>query len=78
MPGLSAAVAAIVAVAAQRARAVGTYDALREAVEAALDAAAPPPPDPREIGGELPRIADADPAEEAGRLRALCSRPQPD
>lgn len=78
-PGtLAAAVAAIVAIAAQRARAGGTLDALREAVEAALDAATPAPPEPRDgEATDLPRIADADPVQEERRLRALFARMQP-
>jgi hypothetical protein len=77
-PSLAAAVAAIVGVAAQRARAAGTLDALREAIEAALDAATPAQPDPREAdAAELPRIGDADETEEVARLRALFGRMQP-
>ena len=77
-PSLVAAVAAIVAVAAQRARATGSLDALRDAVEAALEGAATPPPDPREAeAADLPRIADADPTQEERRLRALFGRMQP-
>ncbi|WP_372622309.1 hypothetical protein [Falsiroseomonas sp.] len=76
--GLVAAVAGIVAVAAERARAAGDLGALREAIERALDAAAPPAGDPREPGAtDLPRITDADPALEQTRLRALLARPQP-
>jgi hypothetical protein len=77
-PSLAAAVAAIVSVAAQRARSTGTLDALREAVEAALDGATPGQADPREADtADLPRIADADPLQEALHLRALFSRMQP-
>ena len=75
---LVATVAAIVAIAAQRARANGTVDALRDAVEAALDAVAPPARDPRDAAtGALPRIADADPALEQARLRGLLGRMPP-
>lgn len=77
-PSLVAAVAAIVAVAAQRARATGSLDALRDAVEAALDGTAAAPPDPRETDtADPPRIADADPTQEERRLRALFGRMQP-
>lgn len=75
---LVATVAAIVAIAAQRARASGTVDALRDAVEAALDSVAGPARDPRDAGrGALPRIADADPALEETRLRGLIARMPP-
>jgi hypothetical protein len=74
-PSLAAAVAAIVSVAAQRARSNGTLDALRDAVEAALDGATPGQSDPREgETSDLPRIADADPLQEERQLRALLSR----
>ncbi|HEV7263711.1 MAG TPA: hypothetical protein VGN83_02155 [Falsiroseomonas sp.] len=76
--GLVSAVAGIVAVAAERARAAGDFGALRDAIERALDAAAPPAGDPREPHAtDLPRITDADPAQEQVRLRALLARPQP-
>lgn len=72
---LVGAVAAIVAVAAERARVNGELGTLRDALERVLDAAAPPPPDPRDAAGpELPPIADIDAAQEAARLRALMIR----
>lgn len=75
---LIAAVAAIVALAAERARAAGDLGALREAIERALDSATPGSDDPRDDpGAELPRIADADPRLEESRLRALLARLQP-
>jgi hypothetical protein len=74
-PPLVAAVAAIVALAAERARRGGELGALRDAVEAALAAAAGPHADPREEDApDLPCIADADPAREAAALRALMAR----
>lgn len=76
--GLVAAVAGIVAIAAERARAAGDLGALRDAIERVLDGTAPPAADPREPGGaDLPRIADADVALEEPRLRALLARLQP-
>ncbi len=73
-PGLVAAVAGIVAIAAEKARAAGDLGALRDAIEAALGPANDSA-DPRETGRpDLPRIADADPAEEAARLAALAAR----
>lgn len=75
---LVATVAAIVVIAAQRARASGTVDALRDAVEAALDTVAPPVRDPRDATtAALPRIVDADPALEQARLRGLLGRMPP-
>jgi hypothetical protein len=74
-PALAAAVAAIVAVAAERARAAGDLGALRDAIESALDAIAPPGGDPRDAdAADLPRIADMDPAREAAALSALLGR----
>lgn len=54
-PALSVAVAAIVAVAAERARASGTLDLLRAAVAAALEPPGPPPaaPDPGDLEARL-------------------------
>jgi hypothetical protein len=75
--GLVAAVAGIVAVAAERARAAGDLGALRDAIERVLEAAAPPAGDPRECATDLPRISDADPGVEQIRLGALLARPQP-
>lgn len=74
-PALTAAVAAIVAVAAQRARAAGTLDALRDAVAAALDTDAQVAP-PREGAKPERRTAAAARPEET-RLRALFGRPAP-
>jgi hypothetical protein len=75
LPGaLIAAVAAIVGIAAEKARRSGNLGALREAIEAALG---PPPEadDPREADQQdLPRIADLDPVMEAVRLGALAAR----
>ena len=76
-PGLIAAVAAIVAVAAERAQATGDLGALRDALEAALDAAGSPPDLQQEGAAEMPHVADADPAAEAARLRALLARMPP-
>jgi hypothetical protein len=73
-PGLVAAVAGIVGLAAERARASGELVALREAIEAALGPANDAE-DPREALQEgLPPIADADPVREAQRLSALAAR----
>jgi hypothetical protein len=75
---LIAAVAAVVGLAAERARAAGDFAALRDAIERALDAAAPASADPRDgPGTDLPRIVDADPALEESRLRNLLARLQP-
>jgi hypothetical protein len=75
-PGLIAAVAGIVAIAAEKARAAGDLAALRDAIEAALGPANDSA-DPREAGGpDLPCIADADPKVEAARLAALAARGQ--
>ena len=57
-PSLADAVGSIVRIAAQRARASGTLDALRDAVEAALQTA----PQAGEAGAP-PRRADADPSQ---------------
>lgn len=73
-PNLYAAIAGVVAVAAERAVAAGELAALRDAVERALDAAEVAAADPREADmADLPAIADHDGAEEA-RLRALMLR----
>lgn len=71
---LSAAVASIVAIAAQRALAAGELPKFREAIDRALDALTPDAEagDPRDNAmPELPRIADADPAQEVSRLMRL-------
>jgi hypothetical protein len=74
---LISAVAAIVTLAAQRSAAVGEFDALRDAVERALDAATAPQPDPREASSpDLPPIGDADLAAEAEQLLGLSLRQQ--
>jgi hypothetical protein len=75
LPGaLIAAVAAIVGIAAEKARRSGHMGALREAIEAALGPASEVE-DPREKDQQdLPRIADADPVLEAARLGALAAR----
>ncbi len=75
LPGaLIAAVAAIVGIAAEKARRTGHMGALREAIENALGPA-PEADDPRERDQtDLPRIADADPILEAARLGALAAR----
>lgn len=70
-PDLIAAVAGIVAIAADKARVAGDLDALRHAIEAALGPAKDGR-DPRaEKPHDLPRIADADPPLEPTRLAAL-------
>jgi hypothetical protein len=66
-PCLTAAVAAIVAVAAQRARGAGTLDALREAVAMALDTGERPPPS----------RATPEATSDEARLRALFGRVKP-
>jgi hypothetical protein len=77
-PSLVAAVAGIVAIAAERARSAGDLGSLREAIERVLDAAAPPAADPRDQNAaDLPRIVDADPLREEQQLRALLARMQP-
>jgi hypothetical protein len=70
-PSLTGAVAAIVALAAHRARIAGTLDALREAVAAALDSADQAPGCRAEGRGGPQRRAAAEPAPEEARLRAL-------
>lgn len=70
-PELIAAVAGIVAIAAEKARAAGDLDALRHAIEAVLGPANDPGDPREEKPHELPRIADADPLLEAMRLAAL-------
>lgn len=73
-PGLIAAVAGIVAIAAEKARAAGDLSALRDAIEAAIGPANDAE-DPREgCTLDAPCIADADPALEAQRLAALAAR----
>ena len=73
-PNLHAAIAGVVAVAAERAAAAGELAALRDAVERALDAAEVAAADPREADmTALPDIADHDGTEET-RLRALMLR----
>jgi hypothetical protein len=74
---LTAALAGIVVIAAQRALAAGDLPKLREAIDRAFDSVLSEAEarDPREDGmGELPRIADAEPTSEAGRLRHLMRR----
>ncbi len=74
---LTSALAGIVVVAAQRALAAGDLPRLREAIDRAFDSVIgeAEPHDPREENmGELPRIADAEPTSEAGRLRHLMRR----
>ncbi len=74
---LISAVAGIVSLAAQRSAAVGEYEALRDAVERALEAALGPLPDPRDLDApDMPRIADADPVAEAHQLLGLALRQQ--
>lgn len=75
LPGaLIAAVAAIVGIAAEKARRSGHMGALREAIETALGPATEAE-DPREKDQQdLPRIADANPVLEAARLGALAAR----
>jgi hypothetical protein len=76
-PRLVAAVAGIVAIAAERARAAGDLGTLREAIERALDAVALSAADPRDVPpADLPRISDTDAAVEEMRLRALAGRPR--
>jgi hypothetical protein len=70
-PSLTVAVAAIVAVAAQRARGAGMLDALREAVLAALDTADQAAPSPRPAPDAAPPDAAPDAAVEDARFRAL-------
>ena len=71
-PGLVAAVAAIVAIAAERERAAGNLAALRDAVERALDTAAPSAAEPHQPASpELPHIAEAEPLPEEARLRRM-------
>lgn len=67
---LSAAVSAIVAIAAQRARAAGDLSRLRALIERTLDAAEPAADELGE-GTGLPCIADADFGQERQRLSAL-------
>jgi hypothetical protein len=75
---LVAAVAAIVALAAERARAAGELPALLDALDGVL-APANDALDPREaMAADLPCIADADPLAEATRLRALARHRSPD
>ncbi|MGG5811180.1 hypothetical protein [Falsiroseomonas sp. CW058] len=69
---LAAAVAAVVAIAAQRARAAGDLPRLRAVIDRALDAAEPAEEEVADAA--LPCIADADPAEERRRLMALARR----
>jgi|GEM_PF-3734764 len=71
-PPLAAAVAAVVGIAARRARAAGELGILRDAVTAALDAADPPAAEPEDGGPAT--LADADPRLEAFRLRRLARR----
>lgn len=73
---LARAVASIVAVAVQRARQAGEFEALREEVQRALDQPEPDVnADPREAGMEDPPvIADAEPQSEGERLAALMQR----
>jgi hypothetical protein len=70
---LAAAVAAIVAVAAQRALAAGDLPGLRALIDRALDAAESAPPNAAEET-QLPSIADAEPRQERRRLSALMRR----
>ncbi len=70
---LAASVAAIVAVAAQRALAAGDLPGLRALVERALNAVEPPFGEEREEP-DLPPIADAEPEAEGLRLLALMRR----
>jgi hypothetical protein len=74
-PSLTAAIAAIVAVAAQRARATGDLPALRDAIDRALDSAdLPADEDPREQGmAFLAPISDAA-GQEGGQLMSLMQR----
>ena len=72
--GLAAAVASIVAIAAQRARAAGDLGHLRSLIDRALEAADPQPDDTAAEDPTLPRIADADPQQEGQRLAALMCR----
>jgi len=72
--GLTAAIANIVVVAAQRALAAGELPKLREAIDRAIDSvsAEVEARDPRDTAvSDLPRIADAEPNHEAGRLMSL-------
>jgi hypothetical protein len=72
---LAVALGAIVELAAERARDTGTLGLLREAIEQAMSGTAMEPDDPREAAApDLTPIADADPALEAARLRALMAR----
>jgi hypothetical protein len=72
-PGLAAAVAAIVAIAAQRALANGEFAALRALIDRVLDAAEPQVENDAE-DDRLPMIADADAPRERDRLAALLAR----
>lgn len=72
---LAAAVAGIVAIAAQRAKAAGDLGSLRALIDRALDSAEPQ--GEAQEDATLPRIADADPLAERQRLLALAARQDP-
>jgi hypothetical protein len=75
--GLTTAIANIVAVAAQRALAAGELPKLRDAIDHAMEAASgdAEQADPRDACmPDLPRIVDAEPSHEAGRLLSLLRR----